>query len=327
MPRKGVTIIELLLSCPEDVIDLLPVAKDCINEFNHLYGGLNNIMFEVKHWSMDSFPQLGREPQVLLNDQFIHKCDVCVALFANKFGTPTEQYESGTEEEIEEMIHSGKQVFLYFIERPIDPSKIDLHQIEKVRKFKEKYRNKGIYCSIKSTDEFRRLLLNHLTLYIQQFDETSLKEPEGSSVFDEVRNIDISITVPKLDFLVDYYIIHVKDGKDEWLPNDKKMPINQRIKMIQSSNNPNVYSATIATHGNIGFQFKCYAKCDYEHISELIEALKNFYGAPPYYKVKYKHPSVKQGSTDNYVWFILPQYHVYETIDAFHPFLNNYYNI
>lgn len=325
MPRKEVTIFELLLSCPGDVLDLLPVVKECVEEFNRLYGNQNNIMIEVKNWSTDSFPQSGGHPQELLNHQFIHKCDGCVALFANKIGTPTDQFESGTEEEIEDMIHSDKQVFLYFIERPIDPSTINIQQLEKVRKFKEKY--KGMYCIVKTNEEFRRLLIKHLTLFMQKFDLTNMKYQDSQSVLKEARNVDIAITVPKLDFSVEYYIMYVKDGKDEWLPDNYKLPVNRRIKMVPAPNNSDLYTATITTHGNIGFQFKCFAKCDPQYIDELIEALRDFYKAPPYYTVRCKHPSVKKGTYDDYVWFILPQYRIYETSDSLHPFLNNYYDI
>lgn len=50
--------------------------------------------------------------QELLNQQFIHYCDAGIALFANRFGTPTEKYDFGTEKEIEDMISLGKQVFI-----------------------------------------------------------------------------------------------------------------------------------------------------------------------------------------------------------------------
>ena len=65
-------------------------------------------------------------------------CDAAVAIFWTKFGTPTDKYGSGTEEEIEEMLSSGKQVFLYFVDAQINPSVIDMEQYHKVNDFKEK---------------------------------------------------------------------------------------------------------------------------------------------------------------------------------------------
>lgn len=165
MPRIGATIYDLLLSCPGDVIDLKDIIDDCVKNFNKLLGETNNIRVDLKHWSTDSFPQSGDKPQNLLNKQFIDDCDLCVALLGNRFGTPTDNYDSGTEEEIENMIANRKQVFLYFIERTVDPSTIDTEQLSKVRAFKEKYTDKGIYSVIKSEEELKAQFLNSLSLY------------------------------------------------------------------------------------------------------------------------------------------------------------------
>ena len=128
MPREGVTVYDILLSCPGDVAKFKNIVRECIEDFNRLYGELNNIKLELKHWSEDAYPQSGGSAQGLLNSQFIHDCDACIALLGNRFGTPTERYDSGTEEEIEDMISSGKQVFMYFIEEPVNPSSIDITQ-------------------------------------------------------------------------------------------------------------------------------------------------------------------------------------------------------
>ena len=133
MPRPNVTVYDLLLSCPGDVLDLKNIIEECITAFNSTLGKLNNIRIDLKHWSTDSFPQSGGKPQKLLNEQFVNDCDLCVALLGTRFGTPTDNYDSGTEEEIEIMLSQEKQVFLYFIERQVDHSKLDLDQLAKVK--------------------------------------------------------------------------------------------------------------------------------------------------------------------------------------------------
>ena len=165
MPRTGVTVYDLLLSCPGDVLDLKPTIEECVKSFNSSIGEINNIRIELKHWSTDSFPQSGDKPQNILNKQFVNDCDLCVALLGIRFGTPTDNYDSGTEEEIENMLAQGKQVFLYFVERNVDPSKIDLEQYSKVKRFKEKYTDKGVYWSVKTAEDLRKEFQNALTLY------------------------------------------------------------------------------------------------------------------------------------------------------------------
>ena len=165
MPRVGVTVYDLLLSCPGDVLDLIDVVNACVKSFNSSIGEANNIRIELKHWSTDSFSQSGDKPQNILNRQFINDCDLCIALLGTRFGTPTDNYDSGTEEEIEKMLEQNKQVFLYFIERAVDPCEIDLEQYQKVKDSREKYTDKGVYTVVKSAEELRSNFQNALSLY------------------------------------------------------------------------------------------------------------------------------------------------------------------
>ena len=165
MPHVGVTVYDLLLSCPGDVLDLKDTITECVKSFNASIGEINNIRIELKHWSTDSFSQSGDKPQNILNRQFVDDCDLCVALLGIRFGTPTDNYDSGTEEEIEKMLEQNKQVFLFFVERNVDPSEIDLEQYKKVQEFKNKYTDKGVYTVVKSADELRSKFQNALSLY------------------------------------------------------------------------------------------------------------------------------------------------------------------
>ncbi|WP_353622123.1 hypothetical protein [Halocella sp. SP3-1] len=60
------------------------------------------------HWETSAFPESGKRPQALLNKQIVNDSDAAIAIFWTRFGTPTEEYDSGTEEEIEKMLKSDK---------------------------------------------------------------------------------------------------------------------------------------------------------------------------------------------------------------------------
>lgn len=183
---KTVTSYSLLVSCPGDVVDLLPVIDKVVAMFNENLGQLNNIRIDVEHWSRSSYPDTGAEAQALLNKQFIDECDFCVALLGTRFGTPTEKHDSGTEEEIENMISSGKHVMLYFIERSVDPSKIDLDQYKKVKDYRKKFEEekRGSYWVVKDNIDFERKFSNHLNkLMLDEIDAT-IGESNKSSIED-----------------------------------------------------------------------------------------------------------------------------------------------
>ena len=165
MPRQGITAYDLLISCPGDVNKYAEVIKECLEGFNTVIGRINNVEIVGRHWSTDSYAQSGDKPQELLNKQFVRDCDAAVAVFWTRFGTPTDKYGSGTEEEIEEMISARKQVFVYFVEEDVNLNSVDIEQYKKVQEFKEKYKSRGIFFSAKNTDDFRRLFTNHLSMH------------------------------------------------------------------------------------------------------------------------------------------------------------------
>ncbi|MEA5078166.1 MAG: hypothetical protein VB013_06310 [Anaerolineaceae bacterium] len=163
MSKSGVTVYDLLVSCPNDVKSFIPVINEVVENFNRFLGDSNNIRVSIKNWASDTFPQSGNSPQELINSQLVDKCDALLAIFWSRFGTPTNNYDSGTEEEIIRVINAKKQVFLYFLDKSIPPSAIDTTQLDKLVGFKKKY--KGLYCEIKDEAEFQKLFNNHLTQY------------------------------------------------------------------------------------------------------------------------------------------------------------------
>lgn len=180
MPRIGITAYDLLISCPGDVEDYIDIIKECVNNFNRTIGEANNSLIETKHWSTNSYPESGDKPQELLNKQFVRNCDVAVALFWTRFGTPTDKYGSGTEEEIEEMLSSDKQVFMYFVDAPVQPSKVDPEQYGKIQEFKKRYESKGIYSVISDTNDFKTEFTKHLTMhFLPIVSEEKIKLPEA----------------------------------------------------------------------------------------------------------------------------------------------------
>lgn len=162
MPRN-VTQYDLLISCPGDIKDEIPLINKAVEEFNSLFSDTLGISIRTKHWSKNAYAQSGGKPQALLNQQFVRDCDAAVALFWTRFGTPTDEYGSGTEEEIEIMLESDKQVFMYFSDKPIVPSQHNPTEYAKVQEFRQKYKDRGVYFTYTSNDDFYKLFFAHLT--------------------------------------------------------------------------------------------------------------------------------------------------------------------
>lgn len=159
---KSITQYNLLISCPDDVHEKIEVIEKAVKKFNDQFSDIIGISIRTKHWSKDSYPQSGGKPQELLNKRF-KDCDACIAIFWTKFGTPTDEYDSGTQEEIENMLSSGKQVFMYFSEEDIPHEKRNDTEFKKIDDFKEEYRNRGLYATFSSANELAEKVFAHIT--------------------------------------------------------------------------------------------------------------------------------------------------------------------
>ena len=80
---------------------------------------------------------MGASAQTIINKQLLTKCDLLVGVFWTRIGTETEQYLSGTVEEIERHIAAGKPAMLYFSSQPVALDTVDPDQIARLKQFKE----------------------------------------------------------------------------------------------------------------------------------------------------------------------------------------------
>ncbi len=231
MPRIGITAYDLLVSCPGDVIEYVDIIRECVDNFNRTIGEANNSVIEVKHWSTNSYPESGDKAQELLNKQFVRNCDAAVALFWTRFGTPTDKFGSGTEEEIEEMLSSDKQVFMYFLDAPINPSKLDSEQHAKVLAFRKKYESRGIYSVVNDKISFRQQFTNHLTMHFLH-----LFSGEKSTFEKQFKpNIIIQNDSLKMDSEAIVETTHFLESK---FLVDKRITCIEKLKSLQSNNLP-----------------------------------------------------------------------------------------
>jgi CheY-like chemotaxis protein len=165
MPKTA-TVYDALISCPGDVSPFVEILESAIGKFNNFYGRENDVVLRPISWKNNAFPKLGSHPQKILDRQIVDKSDFVVAVFWSRFGTETEDYGSGTEEEIECMLEDKKQVFLYFMDKPINLSKVDISQYMKVQAFKEKHKAKGLFFTVLDENELASAFREHLELYI-----------------------------------------------------------------------------------------------------------------------------------------------------------------
>lgn len=160
-------VYRILIASPSDVEEEREIAARVIQEWNDLYSYSRKVVLLPLRWETHTAPEYGTRPQEVINKAIVDHCDLLVGVFWTRIGSPTGKADSGTLEEIERVGLAGKPIMLYFSKVGIDPDKIDLTQIEKLKQFKEKTYPKGLVESYKSTIEFRDKFAKQLELKVR----------------------------------------------------------------------------------------------------------------------------------------------------------------
>lgn len=189
--KANFTHYYFLISCPNDVEKDINIIFEIINDVNQRIGEPNFIHIVPLFWKRDAIPSAGSSAQNIINHQLLKEADGVIALFWTKFGTPTDAYGSGTEEEIIKAIEDNKEVILLCSEEQISPKKIDFEQYRKVEKFKKTYH--GLFSSYSTHTDLRENLRRILTGLIFKYSKQ-----------DEVVKNEIGV---RKDVLIEYSLM------------------------------------------------------------------------------------------------------------------------
>lgn len=178
--KKNVTCYNFVISCPSDIKSEVKIVEKTVSNFNGQMGSSLNIRIDTKHYKKSTYPASGAEAQELINRQMLEDADAVIAIFGNKLGTKTSNYDSGTIEEIEEMIKKGRNVFVYFSNKLVRKSSVDPDEEVRLRSFKNAY--KGLYYEYASNADFESALYKHLELFFIDLTQkrTQEKRPAGN---------------------------------------------------------------------------------------------------------------------------------------------------
>lgn len=138
-------VLRVLIASPSDVHIERNEIESAIFEWNVRFAEELQVVLLPGRWENDVVPAYGEsDPQQIINEQLVSKCDILVGVFWTKLGTPTTSHASGTLEEINIFIEQGKEVMLYFVDRDI-PRHTNFDEVKKVDEFKGFYGEKGVY--------------------------------------------------------------------------------------------------------------------------------------------------------------------------------------
>lgn len=175
MPRTVVAYKVFLVS-PDDVKEERKIVKKVIDLYNQIHS-CDNIKLELLCWEDSTHPSFGDYPQDVVNSQIGDDYDVFIGILWARFGTPTLNYESGTEEEFYRAYERYKngdsiELMVYRKDESISPSSIDVEQLQKINRFtSEVGKLGGYYFTFTGENQFQEMLLKHLDMVIRDLEK------------------------------------------------------------------------------------------------------------------------------------------------------------
>ena len=158
-------VYRIMIGAPSDIKEEVQIAKDVINEWNYVHTELHHKVLLPLHWSISAYPNSGKHPQKIINEQVVDKSDLLICIFGSKLGTPTDTDISGSVEEINEHFKAGKDVMIFFRKNLEIESLDDMQQVEKLLKFKESIKGNALFEEYEK-NSFKSILSQKLQLFL-----------------------------------------------------------------------------------------------------------------------------------------------------------------
>jgi mRNA-degrading endonuclease RelE of RelBE toxin-antitoxin system len=184
----------IFLASPSDLLEERESITDVINELNLTYGNPNNIVLELIKWETNSAPAISNSYlQNIINDD-IPIYDLFIGLLWMRFGSPTKEFGSGTEEEFNiaytkfKEDNNSLQILFYFKNAaPKSLNDINPEQLGKVKDFKLTLGEKNVlFWDYNSKEELTRFLRLHIPTRIE-----SLKSKNKNTLLNKDDTLEI----------------------------------------------------------------------------------------------------------------------------------------
>lgn len=157
------SVLKVMIASPGDVPQERHLIREVIHEWNAVHAEDRKTVLQPVGWESHASPQMGDRPQAIINKQVLQGCDILVAAFWTRLGSPTGNSPSGTVEEIEEHIATGKAALIYFSSAPVRLESVDPTQYEALAKFKRACFERGLVEQYDDLSDFRMKFARHMS--------------------------------------------------------------------------------------------------------------------------------------------------------------------
>lgn len=205
-------VYKIMIGAPSDIQEEIQIAKNVIHRWNVINSEYQRRVLLPLHWSDNAYPLAGEHPQKTIDKTVVVKSDLLICIFCSRLGSPTDTHKSGSLEEIDEHLNSGKDVMLFFKKNgPSPQNEQDLDQLKELLEYKKSIQKNNLWWEYNNSSEFENLLREKLGLYVNEnwlssenrkdavaeegitlsLSKTNVAFPCGSSTYLDIEGIEI----------------------------------------------------------------------------------------------------------------------------------------
>lgn len=184
---NNISEIKCFIASPGDTMEERNACEEVFEEINNGIGRVMGFRLSSLRWEKDIYPGVGEYGQDVINTQIDGNYDLFIGIMKTRFGSPTPNAGSGTEEEFDIAYekYSNKEInniFFYFGNPNISLYSIDPEQFSKVKDFQRKLEaNNVLYMQYVNVAGFKEKLKQDLENYFAQ-NNLPPKKKKGSII-------------------------------------------------------------------------------------------------------------------------------------------------
>ena len=197
------TVINVMIASPSDVETQRQIVRDVIHEWNAIHTKDRCVVLMPVGWESHACPKMGASAQEIINKDVLADCDLLVAVFWTRLGSPTGNSPSGTVAEIQKHMESGKPTMIYFSNAPVRPESVEDEQYTALLAFREECKEKGYIQSYDSISQFRDMFTRQLTQTVYREFSSNADVPEAMADHPQTRPRPVSLTDDAAKLLVE----------------------------------------------------------------------------------------------------------------------------
>lgn len=160
-------VVNVMIASPSDVAAERQAIQAIIHGWNSVHAEDRKTVLMPIMWETHSTPEMGDRAQAIINRQVLERCDLLVAVFWTRLGSPTGDSPSGTVEEIRKHLAAGRPALIYFSKQPVDPESIDAKQYDALKAFRAECEKNGLIAKYDSLQEFGNMFSRHLAQIVR----------------------------------------------------------------------------------------------------------------------------------------------------------------